>query len=428
MCMSDQSPHASLADIIVQQQQPASNAVSPAAPPAVIAPVPQQSAPAVDPSATISPVQGAGLAGYQSPPVADNLAAGVPGASYSPAQSVPDPSITPQPAAQESPEGLASSFGNILKSEHQFNVPDGISDSDLAGMVADQLDKANSVADEAKQWRDYQSSLGAEPGQPVPSVPPQPPAPQPSALPTSLSGDAEGAAQAGLVYRDESGTWSAKNAAFQVFADEHNRFEAYRQQIANKLVSDPDGFFTERIDNLGVARADEVATLKSELQSIREHLNRQQKDAQDQQLESWIDQHKQMLFEGGDEKKPTEYTQKYNQFASQIDNMAQGLGQKLDRSQIHTRTLEMLEAAGIQLQPVHPQAFPAPQSPDLQKPTLMQQAADSAKSPFAPVNRLPMVEQPSQVPTEPAIPTTPGGKPSLLGIIEQQARMNGVSH
>ena len=414
--MTQSIPNASLTNLVSQQQESASAAapVSPSAP---------------------APVNG--LASFETPPPS------APAVSV-PAVPAPSPQAQPvypspfqQPVAPVAPQPAVASpsFGDILRDQEGFtSLPEGMSNEELAKVIGHQIDASNRMEKEIEQYR-HQASAPQEAPQAAPGMTPAAPAAAPAAvpasIPTQLSSDAEAVAQSGLVFKDESGAWSAKNPAFQSFADEHNRFDAYRQQVAHQIVSRPEEFFRQQAENLGVAKAEDVQTLMSQVQGIREHLAYQRQAEAESEMQGFLDQNKPHLFVDGDVNQPTEYTKKYNAFARQIHDMAKGLGQELDNTQVHSRTLQMLESAGVQLQPTQPHV-PQPaatvtpqQVSPVGSPSFMQQAATSA--PSAPVNRLPMTEYPSQNPGEYQVPIGSGGKPNLTGIIEHQ-RTNGIAY
>lgn len=415
--MTQAIPNPSLTNLVSQQQDSASVAA---------------------PDAT---AQSNGLASFESPPAAPPAVSAPAAPAASPSQVQPvspspyqQPVVPEQPVEPTEPATASPSFAEILRDQEGFSsLPQGMSDAELAKVIGHQIDDANRMEKEIEQYRQQKSQPVAPQAAPqmTPAAPAAPVAPAaPAAISDKLSTDAEAVAQSGLVFKDEAGNWSAKNPAFQQFADEHNRFEAYRQQVAHQLVSDPDGFFRQRVDNLGVAKAEDVKTLMSQVQNIREQLAYQRQAEAETEMQTFLNSNKSSLFVDGDVNRPTEYTQKYNAFAKQIHEMAKGLGQELDNTQIHSRTLQMLESAGIEMQPTQPHvpqpAAPAPQQElPAGQPSFMQQAANSA--PSAPVNRLPMTEYPSQSPGEYQVPIGSGGKPNLTGIIEHQ-RTNGIAH
>jgi|GEM_PF-1751648 len=421
--MTNMTPPNTLASLISQN-------ASQAAPVAPEQPAPQQSIPV--------PAQGAalqndlGLGDFGAPPPAAN-AVSEPVAPASPQmQPATTPTATQQPSENRS-------FADHLR-ELDFPVPETTTDAALAAQIAQQLDESNAIRNQLAELKEAQlaQQLEQQQAQQEPTQPTQPTAPAVSSLPTKLSDDAQQLASIGMIYQDEKGTWAARNPALQSFADEHNQFAIHQQQVARRLVTDPDGFFAERVDNLGIARQDEVTQLKTELDSIREQLSNQRQAEAEAEMQGFLDNHRQELFVNGDLNQPTEFTKRYNAFADQVVRMSEGMGIQLDRTQIHSRTLEMLEAAGISMQPTQPapqqpapqqpyqNTQPAPQAMAPQPPaTFMQQAAD--RSPHVPVNRLPLQEHPANQPNGYQAPTIRGGKPNLNAIIAHQ-QQNGVSH
>lgn len=409
--MTQSIPNASLTNLVAQQQDTAP------------APAP------VPPSVPATPAPVNGLASFETPPPSAPAVSAPAAPAPSPRAQPVSPSPFQQPAAPTVPQpAAASSFGDILRDQEGFtSLPEGMSNEELAKVIGHQIDDSNRMEKEIEQYR-QQSSAPKEAPQAAPQMTPAVPAAATSAsIPTQLSPDAEAVAQSGLVFKDESGAWAAKNPAFQQFADEHNRFDAYRQQVAHQIVSKPEEFFRQQAENLGVAKAEDVKILMSQVQTLREQLASQRQTEAESEMQGFLDKNRPHLFVDGDVNKPTEYTKKYNAFARQIHDMAKGFGQELDSTQVHSRTLQMLESAGVQLQPTQPHVSqPASQQTlSVEPPSFMQQAATSA--PSAPVNRLPMTEYPSQNPGEYQVPIGSGGKPNLTGIIEHQ-RTNGIAY
>ena len=319
-----------------------------------------------------------------------------------------------------------------------------MTDEQALEILAIQIDEANAIRSQAPvtQPAPGMKPAGAPPATPPATPPAQSSSPQPEGSP-KLSADAERMVQAGLLVRGENGTWTSRNPALQSFADEYNRFEAYSQATARRLVTDFDGYFQERVGQLGVATVDTVKEMQTQIQSLQEQLARSQQEQGQSRVDQWAQENSSHLFVNGDQSQLTPYAEKYNAFAQQIDAMARQMGQSLDTVQIHDRTIEMLTAAGFspqqsaqpqmapaQQQPANPYAqaaqqqpaYPQPmQVPAQPSPSFIQQAAQTA--PRLQQNRLTehIAQQPNGIPH---LSTGKSGKPKLGSLIAFQ-QQNG---
>jgi len=319
-----------------------------------------------------------------------------------------------------------------------------MTDEQALDVLARQIDEANAIRDERANPQPAPGMQSVNPPIEVttPAHIPATPATPENAGPPKVSADAERMVQAGLLVRGEGGMWTSQNPALQSFADEYNRFEAYSQATARRLVTDFDGFFQERADQLGVATTDTVKEMQSQIEALQQQLAQSQQEQGQSRVDQWAQENSSHLFVNGDQSQLTPFAEKYNAFAQQIDAMAKQMGQTLDTAQIHDRTVEMLTAAGFtpeQLTQPQPQVAPAqqpipqPQPAVAQQPyqqpayvppqpqTFMQQAAQTA--PRLQHNRL--TEHPAQQPNGiPHLQTGKGGKPKLSSLIAAQ-QQNG---
>jgi hypothetical protein len=353
----------------------------------------------------------------------------------------PLPMVTDfSPQQPSAPTQVPSPIVDGLR-QRNFEIPDGMTDEQALEALADQIDEANDI-------RNSQTAPAAPGMQPAPAKVPTPAA-VPSAGSPKPSADAERMVQAGLLSRGADGHWVSTNPALQSFAQEYNDFEAYSQATARQMVTDFDGFFQSRTEQLGVATVDTVTEMQKQIKALQSTLAESSRQQGKSRVDQWAEEHSPALFVNGDENRLTPYAQKYNAFAEQIDSMALQMGQTLDTVQIHDRTIEMLAAAGLNpdqspqqpaqvagpAQQQNPYAQPQQaaqvqqpyQQPAYQPPappaTFMQQAAQT--QPRLQHNRL--TEHPAQQPNGiPHLPTGKGGKPKLGAIISGQ-QQNGYA-
>lgn len=342
----------------------------------------------------------------------------------------PGAAVSSPPSVPPTPDGgLAAQLR-----ERGFDVPNDMSQQQVLDTIAAQIDEANQIRDanSANQTESGKLQTNVDPASALHNNTPAAPAPsqQPTpdlSQPVELSQDARILAQQGLVYQTDDGSWASKNPAFQSFADEHNRLGAWRQAVAMRFMDNPDSFISERLQTAQIPQSQDVQQLQEQVKALTDRLNAEQHATEKAQVSSWVDEHSQQLFINGDRKQLTPYAQRYNAIAKQIDGVSKQAGHQMSRSQLHQKTLQMLEGIGVTPEPVPPQqpqqqqqVIPQPQQQPPQQPqTFLQGAAQAA--PRNTVNRL--VEHPATQPNGVATTLSRNGFPSLAALVEQQKQL-----
>jgi len=342
-----------------------------------------------------------------------------------PQQQPDQPRLQPLPQQQVPAQPTTAEKDAILEAfiKSGYTVPPGLDGKSVLNQVFDQLDVANQLReeylphkDQFAEWAKQQKAL-QQPAQQGNALPAQPAA-GPAALPAPaagsptprLSATALSLQKQGLLNRNANGEWTVTDPGLASYAEEANQYEAQGKDIATQLVYNTGEFLQPHVQQIS---AQLLTPYEERLKALETQIAAEREQVSNAHVDSWIDQNATSLFVDGDQNQLSTYGQQYNSFAAQVEALAEQMGAKPSRLQLHENTLQMMKNAGVSPQ-AQPAAQPAQFQPQFQAPspqqTFMQQAA--ATPPQSNHNRL--IDHPAMQPNgSPPIAMGKGGRPSI---------------
>jgi hypothetical protein len=290
---------------------------------------------------------------------------------------VADEPMEETPVAQaQQPGESATQFALRQKmAEAGFNVDDFESDEDafsewlgLTREMHQELQQAEGLKeylaakDEFEKWRASGQVSSSQPDSaPAPEVSPKT---NESALTDGLPHDMDPAVskaiQDGYLKQDDKGFFTPIHPSLNGLAEIANKSVMESRRFAQQFVHRPvdtqkkllQALLPEMLKELMPKSNDEVSTLKSELEQLKQVLQQQQQQVKQTAMKDWVKEHAAVLFVNGDlkNKVPTTVGKEY----MQAEEFAKELNPGLEGEQLHQQVLAHLKRRGVKLEVAEP--------------------------------------------------------------------------